>query len=62
MRDEEGVIDFDAVPFRQLQIYKGLLLCICYSASIGGTGTLIGTGSNVVLNAYLQKSVRLKII
>jgi len=30
-----------------------LAMAICFSANIGGTGTLIGTGSNVVLNEYL---------
>ncbi|KAL3094289.1 hypothetical protein niasHS_004045 [Heterodera schachtii] len=55
--DEGGkIVDLDTVSTRQLNIYKGLLLSICFAASIGGTGTLIGTGSNVVLNAYLQKA------
>lgn len=45
----------ETIPPRQLSIYKGLLLSICFSASIGGTGTLIGNGANIVLNGYLQK-------
>uniref|UniRef100_A0A183BQ96 CitMHS domain-containing protein n=1 Tax=Globodera pallida TaxID=36090 RepID=A0A183BQ96_GLOPA len=58
--DEGGsagaILDLENVSVRQLNIYKGLLLSICFAASIGGTGTLIGTGSNIVLNAYLQKA------
>ncbi len=30
-------------------------MAICYSANIGGTGTLVGTGSNVVMMEYLNE-------
>ncbi len=29
-------------------------MAICFSANIGGTGTLVGTGSNVVMSQYLN--------
>ena len=32
-------------------------MSICYSATIGGTGTLIGTGPNIVLTGDLDKFV-----
>lgn len=53
--DLEEIIDLETVRKEQLKFYKGLLLGICFSASIGGTGTLIGTGPNIVLNSFMQK-------
>ena len=32
-----------------------LAMAICFSANIGGTGTLVGTGSNVVMTEYLNE-------
>jgi len=43
---------------RLIEEYKtysiGLLLGICYSASLGGTATLIGTGPNMILTSQLK--------
>uniref|UniRef100_A0A7E4W612 CitMHS domain-containing protein n=1 Tax=Panagrellus redivivus TaxID=6233 RepID=A0A7E4W612_PANRE len=48
-------IDIDSIPSDIRRVYKGLLLSICFTASIGGTGTLIGTGSNVILSGFLEE-------
>uniref|UniRef100_F1L1Y7 Solute carrier family 13 member 5 n=1 Tax=Ascaris suum TaxID=6253 RepID=F1L1Y7_ASCSU len=55
MDQAENPLDVRRILPPELNIYKALLLSICYSASIGGTGTLIGTGPNIVLTGDLDK-------
>nr|XP_055024660.1 solute carrier family 13 member 3 isoform X1 [Misgurnus anguillicaudatus] len=40
----------------QMKVWKGFLICIPYSASIGGTATLTGTAPNLILVGQLKSS------
>ncbi len=46
--DREDDVVFDR--FR-----KSLLLCVCYSANIGGTATLTGTAPNLIFKGILEE-------
>uniref|UniRef100_A0AC35GP78 Uncharacterized protein n=1 Tax=Panagrolaimus sp. PS1159 TaxID=55785 RepID=A0AC35GP78_9BILA len=54
--ESEYGIEPSTIPTKERSIYKGLLLSICFSSSIGGFGTLTATGSNVVFSGYLAKT------
>lgn len=55
-KSDEEIKPEDMSPKFQ-NLGKAVSLCICYSANIGGTGTLTGTGPNLIIGRVMTEWV-----
>ena len=52
---EDNNEELNSVEAKNNQIRNCILLSIAYSSNIGGTGTIIGAGPNLVLKGILSQ-------
>ena len=52
--DHEIDLNLEGLDKVSANLVKGLCLSVCYSANIGGVGTLTGTGPNIVFKSYVE--------
>lgn len=48
-------LDIASLTPEELALSKGLLMCIAYAATIGGTTTLTGTGTTVAMSGIIEE-------
>lgn len=53
--EEDKKINENLVDEKHKKFSKGMSLCICYSASIGGIATLTGTTPNLILQGQIAE-------
>lgn len=53
--EEDRKINENLLEKEHKKFSKGMSLCICYSASIGGIATLTGTTPNLVLQGQINQ-------
>ncbi|XP_077984149.1 Na(+)/citrate cotransporter-like isoform X2 [Glandiceps talaboti] len=53
-KTDNTTIDMKSLPPEDKDLARGLTLCIAYAANIGGTGTLTGTGPNLVISGQVE--------
>ncbi|XP_077984277.1 Na(+)/citrate cotransporter-like [Glandiceps talaboti] len=53
-KNDNTTIDMKSLLPEDKDLARGLTLCIAYAANIGGTGTLTGTGPNLVISGQVE--------
>lgn len=53
----ENIFDGEENSESYIRMCKGMSLCVAYAANIGGTGSLSGTGPNLIMQGQADQYV-----